>query len=81
MTIDGVHFGKPGKCVLPIFMDTRISNDNDYYLGSHAMYEEYVVYDNTQVKDTGVSTVSAHIGLAKLADAVAVTKPLDDLYY
>lgn len=65
MTVNGTHFGKPGKCVMPIFMDSRVTNENDYYLGSHAMYEEYVVYDNTPVKEAAENL--PRIGLAKLS--------------
>jgi len=47
LKVDGKEFGLDGKCVMPIFAtwDTPTNSDN-YYLGSHAMYEEYVVYDN-----------------------------------
>ena len=49
MTIDGKHFGFDSRCYFPIFGDygNENTNFNNYYLGSHAMYEEYVVYDNT----------------------------------
>lgn len=48
MTIDGKHFGFDSRCYLPIFGDFgNLDNQNNYYLGSHSMYEEYVVYDNT----------------------------------
>jgi len=47
MTIDGKNFGFDDRCYLPIFPDwDNYANTKDYYLGSHAMYEEYVVYDN-----------------------------------
>lgn len=56
MTVNGSHFGFPDRCYLPIFADweNQESNSEDYYLGSHTMYEEYVVYDNTpfQVNST-----------------------------
>ncbi len=48
MTIDGKYFGYDSRCYFPIFPDMDTGNKVDYYLGSHAMYEEYVVYDNTQ---------------------------------
>lgn len=49
MTIDGKYFGFDSRCYFPVFVtdDTTEANMNNYYLGSHAMYEEYVVYDNT----------------------------------
>lgn len=49
MTIDGKYFGDETKCYMPIFADIGrpVENSNDYYLGAHTMYEEYVVYDNT----------------------------------
>lgn len=47
MTVDGKYFGNPSRCYMPIFVTTKDDNSNNFYLGSHAMYEEYVVYDNS----------------------------------
>ena len=89
MTIDGKYFGMPGKCVLPVFGDfDKDGNVNDntdnFYLGSHAMYEEYVVYDNTPIKANPADPTAAiafpQIGLGKIKAGVHVTTPLSDLY-
>ena len=46
MTVDGKWFGHEGRCYLPIFPNGEVDTNN-LYMGSHTMYEEYVIYDNT----------------------------------
>ena len=69
---------------MPIFGDfDNTENSDNFYLGSHAMYEEYVVYDNTPIKTNPsdpTTTGLPQIGLGKTKTSVHVTTPLSDLY-
>lgn len=51
MTVDGKYFGFPSRCYMPLFGNFQDTNSNEFYLGSHTMYEEYVVYDNSLYGD------------------------------
>jgi hypothetical protein len=49
MTVDGKWFGHATRCYIPIFYNGNEVETNNLYMGSHTMYEEYVIYDNTLV--------------------------------
>ena len=54
MMIEGTFFGQPNRCYVPImrhFQDDPLASSNHYYLGSHSMYEEVVVYDHTPIDE------------------------------
>ena len=81
MTVDGKYFGFPSRCYMPIFINIGDPDSNNFYLGSHTMYEEYVVYDNSLYGPNGKGNVAyAQIGLAKLSTTVTdVMQPLKDI--
>jgi len=70
MTVDGKYFGNPTRCYMPIFINMGDAMSDNFYLGSHTMYEEYVVYDNSLYGDgpnQKGEVAYAQIGLAKLS--------------
>lgn len=64
--VDGRLFKSIGRCYVPIFPHNLEKNgevNNDWYMGSHVLVNEVIVYDNTPHVEKNAT--NAQIGIAK----------------
>jgi hypothetical protein len=78
--VDGALFKFGGRCYVPIFPHnlekTTGEVNNDWYMGSHALVNEVIVYDNSPYVENGAK--NAQIAIAKSVGIA--NKPTYKLY-